>query len=602
MKEMVRRSDTIEHNMKTVARLIILVMAVMAVGAGSTVHAASTDNFTITSFRVEMTLGRDGDNRSTLRTVETITAVFPETDQNHGLERVFVREYNDHPTHLTVTSVVDQDGRALPYHWQDDALRIGEKDTYVHGSQTYVITYTHRDVTRFYADTGRDEFYWDVIGTNWQVPIANARVTLTLDQSIVGAHSNEAQCYVGISGDTTSCDIAVDTAAPQLTYRASADNLGNGRGMTVALGFTKGTFAEYSMSLWERLVMTWAALQGATAAIGTALVAWIIVKWNALTTRRKELGTIVPEYLPPKNASVTTSARVGNYTTSVMTAQLLDLAVRHYVKIYEVKEKSLFAAAEYEIEIVKAIDDLRWEEKELLRDTFGELPTTVGQRINLKTLKNNTAYFKRTLNNDTDLDKLIKGEYGLKHEDEMIKKWLRRVAKIILVIAVVLLSFGLAIAAFVAFIMSMIAIRLTDDGLALTRYLKGLKMYIGVAEAERLKMLQSPEGAAKIASVAKGTDQAQLIKLYERVLPYAVLFNQEKEWNKQLGSYYETSGIQPDWYVGRTGAFNAAAFSSGMSGLSSASNSASSASSSSGGSSGGGSSGGGGGGGGGGGW
>lgn len=597
-----RRSDTIEHNMKTVARLIILVMAVMAVGGGSIVHAATTDDFTITSFRVEMTLGRDGDNRSTLRTVETITAEFPEIDQNHGLERVFVRDYNDHPTHITVTSVADQNGQELPYHWQDDALRIGEKDTYVHGSQTYVITYTQRDVTRFYADTDRDEFYWDVIGTNWQVPIASASVALTLDQSIAGAHSNEAQCYAGISGDTTSCDIAIDTTAVPVTYRASADNLGSGRGMTVALGFAKGTFAEYKPSLLYQVFLVWNVVQQASIALGVALVGWLIVKWSALTSRRKEIGTIVPEYLPPKNVSVTTSARVGGYRNAVMTAQLLDLAVRHYIKIYEVKEKTLFRPAEYEIEIVKLIDDLKWEEKEILIDTFGESPTSIGQRINLKTLKNNTAYYWRTLNNDTDLDKLIKGEYGLKSEDETIKKWLRRVAKIILVIAVVLLSFGLAIAAFVAFIMSLIVIRLTDDGLALTRYLKGLKMYIGVAEAERLKMLQSPEGAEKIASVAKGTDQAQLIKLYERVLPYAVLFGQEKQWNKQLGSYYETSGIQPDWYVGRTGAFNAAAFSSGMSGLSSASNSVSSASSSSGGSSGGGSSGGGGGGGGGGGW
>ena len=117
-----------------------------------------------------------------------------------------------------------------------------------------------------------------------------------------------------------------------------------------------------------------------------------------------------------------------------------DMAVRHYIKIYEVKEKTLFAAAEYEIEIIKPIDDLKWEEKEILSDTFGELLTSVGQRINLKTLKNNMAYYRRTLNNDTDLDKLIKGEYNLRHEAADLKKWLQRMAKIMLVAAVLLLS------------------------------------------------------------------------------------------------------------------------------------------------------------------
>ena len=112
-------------------------------------------------------------------------------------------------------------------------------------------------------------------------------------------------------------------------------------------------------------------------------------------------------------------------------------------------------------------------------------------------------------------------------------------------------------------------------------------------------MLQSPEGAEKVQ--VEAADEKQLVKLYERVLPYAILFGQEKEWTKQLGRYYEHLGSQPDWYAGH-GAFNAAMFASSMNSLSSAANSVSSYSSSSGGSMGGGFSGGGGGGGGGGGW
>jgi len=143
---------------------------------------------------------------------------------------------------------------------------------------------------------------------------------------------------------------------------------------------------------------------------------------------------------------------------------------------------------------------------------------------------------------------------------------------------------------------------LTKKGVGLRDYLAGLKDYIDVAEEERLKMLQSPKGAEKVGAKVDGNDVRQLVKLYERVLPYAVLFGSEREWSKQLGAYYKSAGQQPDWYSGN-GAFNAAMFTSMMIGFSSQSSSYSSATSaSSGGAGGGGFSGGGGGGGGGGGW
>jgi uncharacterized membrane protein len=114
-------------------------------------------------------------------------------------------------------------------------------------------------------------------------------------------------------------------------------------------------------------------------------------------------------------------------------------------------------------------------------------------------------------------------------------------------------------------------------------------------------MLQSPEGAEKVGDI-DGSDSGQLVKLYERVLPYAVLFGVEKEWLKQLGAYYDTTNSQPDWYAGNS-AFNAVVFASALGSFSDQSSSyGSSSSSSSGGSDGGGFSGGGGGGGGGGGW
>src|SRR5690606_34580018 len=135
---------------------------------------------------------------------------------------------------------------------------------------------------------------------------------------------------------------------------------------------------------------------------------------------------------------------------------------------------------------------------------------------------------------------------------------------------------------------------LTAAGAEARDHLKGLEQFIEWAEADRIRMLQSPEGAERVAIDVD--DPRQKLKLYESLLPYAVVFGQEKEWSKHLAVLYAATGAAgPYWYVG-TGSFDASAFSSGIGSLSAA---ASSSSSTSGGSSGGGGAGGGGGGGGG---
>jgi hypothetical protein len=130
-----------------------------------------------------------------------------------------------------------------------------------------------------------------------------------------------------------------------------------------------------------------------------------------------------------------------------------------------------------------------------------------------------------------------------------------------------------------------------------------LELYISVAEEDRIKMLQSPEGVEKIGSTIDPNDKKQLLMLYEKTLPYAIIFGNEANWNKQMGVYYESSSSNPSWYVGQNNiAFNAVMFSAAMNDFGQTANYISQTNSSSGGSGGGGYSGGGGGGGGGGGF
>ena len=577
----------------------IMIAGSLLVGSGQAAFAAQTDNFTITKFDAEYSLGRDSENRSTLATTWRITANFP-PNQNRGIAPIFVKKYDNHPTSFSLQSVTDEQGKTLEYNWNGDELRIGKKDVYVQGEKTYVIKFIQRDVTKHYDNTGRDEFYWDVIGNEWRVPMENVRVSVKLDEPLQAARRGEAFCYVGKQGSRQRCNVSSDKGE----IVANVNRLDRREGITMAVGFTGGTFAGYQETLSEKLIKIWVTVQTIASSLAVILMLLLVWRYRRLFGRYRELKPIPPEYLPPKQASVMTSAYIlKNYEAlavkgSAKVAQLLDLAVRHYIKLYEVKKASFLRSAQYEIEIVKDLKELRTEESEVIRDMFGSSMPKPGQRLNLKKLQNNLSYAARTRDDDTNLKNLARGKYALCEQTLANKRIVQRWALWVCVVGVLLLSPMLLLVAGIVFALSF-GWSLTDEGLALRRYLAGLKMYIGVAEAERLQMLQSPEGAEKVKVDA--TDEKQLVKLYERVLPYAVLFGQEKEWSAQLGKYYEQVGEQPDWYSGQ-GAFNAAAFAAGMNSLSSVASSVSDYSSTSGGSTGGGFVGGGGGGGGGGGW
>ena len=577
----------------------ILIAGSLLIGPGQSAFAAQTDNFTITKFDAEYSLGRDGENRSTLAATWRITANFP-PNQNHGIAPIFVRNYDGHSTSFSIKSVTDERGASLKHSWNGNELRIGDKDTYVRGEKTYIIKFTQRDVTKHYADTGKDEFYWDVIGNEWRVPMENVRVSMKIDRSLQAARRGELFCYVGRYGSTKRCDVSGDKGETV----TNVSRLNRREGITMAVGFNSGTFAEYQESLIERLIKIWAMVQIPASILAVILMIWCGWRYRWLFGRKNELKPIPPEYLPPNQASVLASAYILKKYDALMVkgsakvAQMLDLAVRHYIKLYEVKKASFLRSAQYEIEIVKDLKELRPEESEVVRDMFGSSMPNPGQRLNLKKLQNSMSYAARTRDDDRNLKNLVCGKYGLCEQKPANKRAVQKWAMGVGVIGVLLLSPLLLAVAAILFALSF-GWSLTDEGLALRRYLAGLKMYIGAAETERLQMLQSPEGAEKVKVDA--TDEKQLVKLYERVLPYAVLFGQEKEWSAQLGKYYEQVGEQPDWYNGQ-GAFNAAAFAAGMNSLSSVASSASDYSSTSGGSTGGGFAGGGGGGGGGGGW
>lgn len=66
-------------------------------------------------------------------------------------------------------------------------------------------------------------------------------------------------------------------------------------------------------------------------------------------------------------------------------------------------------------------------------------------------------------------------------------------------------------------------------------HLWGVRDYIQLAEQDRFRMLQSPSGA-----LTAPLGDLEILKLHERLLPYAVLFGLEKEWMRELDLRYRS--------------------------------------------------------------
>ncbi|MGW4927663.1 DUF2207 family protein [Agromyces sp. NPDC004153] len=631
--------------------------ATSATAPGGTSHAASAahgasgdaasapvaavptdvDDFTFASFDAVFELSRDEHRRSVLVTTETLVAVFPEYDQNRGIRRAIPLDYDGHPTDIRVESVTDEAGTPRPYEVAEDEngeflLITIAADDYVHGEQTYVIRYRQQNVTLEPDDAPIDEFYWDVNGTGWAQPFGRVRAEVRMSADVAVGMNGDTACYRGWYGSGTPCESLTITDDDPPVVIAEAASLGPYENLTVAIGFDRGTFEPRDSSF----AASPAAIAGAVAAglTGLALAAAVVLRatrWRSHPGR----GTIIAQYEPPDGVSAMVAADLVRHPEKGVTATILERAVAGELRVVETGRKK------YAVEFVGG-EPGDAHARSVVSALFrgGPVPGATRQ---LKS--SDTALGRRLLSIRQSVAKGVVRSGLRRKPDPGLRALLAVGAIAAATLSVVLGIFAiddrrggawpaiLFILAIVAALVTVVLVGnvrpLTERGREFRDHLEGLRLYIRLAEADRLRVLQSPSGALRVerppasslaaaaasasrastdAATATATatataplDPAVVLKLNERLLPYAVLFGLEREWSRVLADLYEARGEEPTWYSGRSG-FNAGSFGIAVSSFSSASStswSGSSSNSSSSGSSGGGSSGGGGGGGGG---
>lgn len=537
--------------------------------------AADTDDFTFDSFDADMSLSRTSDGHAELAVVETIVARFPDEDQNRGIVRAIPDDYDGVPLQTRVVSVTDASGADVPYEIEEGRREVrvltGDDD-YVRGVQTYVISYTQRDTIRSFADTDTDEFYRDINGTDWEQPFGEVSVRLSVDPSLSStAIDGAAACYVGEQGSDTRCDITrTSDATGSLVWTAGARDLDAGENVTVAVGFSPGTFVpgevvrtpmeQFSVDAAPALAgLSLGAVGLAVAGIGTAVVA---------RRRGRDAagrGVIVPEYAPPSDVDVLQGAELVQRGGAGIPAALLDAAIAGHLRIVE----SADDVQTLMLELVRT-DDASPLHAAVLTAVFGS-GARPGARVVLGPDRQDVAKALQALPPGASAELRARGWTHPQRHGLSIGAGITAVAAFVVAVgALVFAAMGTAptwwqiaaipatvVLGILAFVLLRYRDRVTDAGAPARDHLRGLRDYLQLAEADRLRVLQSPEGAER--RPVDTADSAHVLHLYERLLPWAVVWGVEREWAQVLDTRVRENGGELGWYAGSNG-FSSTAF------------------------------------------
>ncbi len=582
-------------------RLALVALSFVAVLGLPQAASAGVNDFTVTNFSSDQTL-TNKDPQGELKIVERISVDF--TSFNHGILRAIPQNYKGHSLQLKVNSVSSETGAASQYTTYtqngNTVLKIGSPSRTVTGPQEYNIAYTVSNVLSFYD--GKAELFWDVNGDQWQQQFNSVEATLHIPKDL--ALSEPPTCYTGSYGSKEQ-NCTVESESQTVKIRTNQP-LGANQTLTYVASFNENAY--FHSSTWYETLGEYSAL--IVGAIGPTLIIGgsALVYWWRKGRDAKGTGVIVPQYDAPDNLKPIQVDGLMDFTVgnAGITATIIDLAIRGYIQIIEAKEEKKLRkdTISYSLKLVKSdLSALDENEKSIVNALFDD--TKSGSVVDVSKQKNKLYSTATKLRNQVKTQLTTDGYFRGKVKDASNKglKALVIIGAIVVLIGIGIFSGPFAIIGMVAGIVIAVICFIAIDartakGVAAKEHIEGLKLYLNVAEKDRIEKLQAPN--AKYAD--KSEAPVRTVELFEKLLPFAMVLGVEKQWSKQFEDLYKTP---PDWYDGNWRTFNAVYLTSHLNdGIGSAVNTAFTSPSSSGGSGsgGGGFSGGGGGGGGGGGW
>lgn len=500
------------------------------------------------------------------RTLPTFQQISKSEKINSPIELISITNFNNEPYKYT-ESKNRSDGTVT---W-----KIGDPDVYVSGVNNYRIKYLVKNAVR-HNSNNFDEFYWNILGNFWDLEIDNFTAQIKFPAGI-DQNNSKTNFYSGEFGESNDLNINGNWINTGVIGISQSETIPIRNGITASITFPKNIITPYTPTFWEKYGAYFFVL------IPLIVLALMYFVWKKVGDDPSINPTVAPEFEIPENLSPMDMGLVwtdGILRNNFISAGIINLAVQGALKIEKVGKK--------DFKLTKTDSDMEISasEKQLLKGLFESKI-----EVQISDLKNKFY---------THLPQITQaGTNSL-----VSKKWLVKNSRFWQYVFIFIgfstiglgfwagqitsaFGFSLIASAIIIITFSFFLPRRSKEGAVLARRIKGLRLYLHTAERYRAKFNEKEN-------------------IFEKFLPYAILFGLTKEWINKMRTIYGAeyfTRYHPVWFYGASiGNFNVDSLASEISSMSSNMASTISSSPSSSGSGGGGFSGGGGGGGGGGGW
>ena len=510
-------------------------------------------SYSIEKFDARIRVNRD----ASIDVTESITARF--VGSWNGLYRTIPVKYRT-PQGLNWTlgvslqSAQDDAGRNLRTETSRQGAYIKYK-VWIPGAanadRTLVLRYHATNGLRFFDE--HDELYWNVTGDEWEVPIRAATAEIELPPGTPGAR---AIAFNGVYGSTAR-DATV-TIDGNIVRIAMPHSLGYHEGLTAVVGWDKGVVT--APTVIARTAQTVRSNWPLLLPIPVLLFAF--ARWRRAGADPR-LRPITVQYDPPTGMTPAEAGTLLDNSADMrdITATLVDLAVRGYLRIEEHQNPKLFGlfggGTSYSLQRLKSADGLTPHEVAVFDGIFSEH----GDHVELDELKDE---FYKELDpiRNAIFDRLTGSGFYKNRPDKVKQNWTGAAFGLAVAIGVggtfvskafLLTPVPFVLAAIITLIILLLFAQImparTETGARALEQVLGFEEFLRRVEAEHLKriIIGHPE-------------------LFDKYLPFAMAFGVEKQFARAFEGIYMQP---PQWYVGPSVAnFNVSHFSTSMSHLS----------------------------------
>lgn len=415
-------------------------------------------------------------------------------------------------------------------------FKIGDPDVTIQGEYVYVIEYTLKNAINYFDEY--DELYLNITGNGWNVPIMEARTQIKVPGEIT-----DRVCFTG-PVDSTLSNCSFETVSEDEVKISTDLQLNTFEGLTVVLKMPKGTLEDTTGR--QRIAFL-------ISNIGIFLpIPFFFFFKNILKKKGKNPKlTIIRHFEPMKGMFPLLAGYVYNtkLDSKHITAEIIQLAIDGHIKIKQEKRKNY---------VLEKCDTKKEISEESARALYAGL---FKGKDSVNTKKISSSFYITV----RDIDKKLNAKsYNEDYFDKKRKKLKGRFATFGgLGLFLSFFSFGplsymaatgWAIGLILSSILSLIFSSRVDlrgkKGNEIYHELEGLKTYINTAEKDRIEFHNDPE---KFRGV------------FEKLLPYAIIFGLEKKW---AGNFKDLYKEPPNWYEGNMTAFNSYVLASSIAGIS----------------------------------